>query len=186
MLFEVLDRLRQQTIISSIVMMMLGLLMLIIPTEYDYTLVNVLGYAIIILGAVMVWGFIGGPKHLSNCILFIFALLAILLGIYILVSGNDILRALSVLFGTLLMVDGVHSIVYAWIYARRSGKKWWGLLLLLSFLLFLSGLVIFNNPWWSRPHSFVKVIGGVIRFSAALGIIRLILVWPVRKDRGED
>lgn len=66
MLFEVLDRLRQQTIISSIVMMMLGLLMLIIPTEYDYTLVNVLGYVIIILGAVMVWGFIGGPKHLSD------------------------------------------------------------------------------------------------------------------------
>lgn len=60
MLFEALDKLKQQTIISSIVMMMLGLLMLIIPTEYDYTLVNVLGYVIIILGAVMVWDFLGG------------------------------------------------------------------------------------------------------------------------------
>ena len=49
MLFEALDKLKQQTIISSIVMMMLGLLMLIIPTEYDYNLVNVLGYVIIIL-----------------------------------------------------------------------------------------------------------------------------------------
>lgn len=62
MLFEALDKLKQQTIISSIVMMMLGLLMLIIPTEYDYTFVNVLGYVIIILGAVMVLDFVGGKS----------------------------------------------------------------------------------------------------------------------------
>ncbi len=180
MLFEALDKLKQQTIISSIVMMMLGLLMLIIPMEYDYTLVNVLGYVVIILGAVMVWDFLGGQKHLSACILFICALLLILLGIYILVSGDDILKALSVLFGTLLMVDGVHSGAHAWLYARRAGRKWWWILLLLSILLFLSGLIIFNNPWWQRPHSFVKVIGGVTLFSALVGIIRLIMVWPIR------
>ncbi|MBQ6636995.1 MAG: DUF308 domain-containing protein [Lachnospiraceae bacterium] len=67
----------------------------------------------------------GGQKNLSACILFISALLLILLGIYILVSGDDILKALSVLFGTLLMVDGVHSGAHAWLYARRAGRKWW-------------------------------------------------------------
>ena len=46
-----------------------------------------------------------------------------LLGIYILVSGDDILKVLSVLFGILLMFDGFHSTVYAWVYARRAGKK---------------------------------------------------------------
>ena len=122
-------------------------------------------------------------KKLIDSIVFTFALLLILLGIYILVSGDDILKVLSVLFGILLMFDGFHSTVYAWVYARRAGRKWWGLLVILSILLFLSGIIIFNNPWWPRAHSFVKVIGGVILFSSATGIVRLILVWPLHKDK---
>ena len=105
----------------------------------------------------------------------------ILLGIYILVSGDNILKVLSVLFGILLMIDGLHSSMHAWVYARRAGKKWWAILLILSILLFITGIVILNNPWWHTAHSFVKVIGGVILFAAALGIVRLILVWPIRK-----
>lgn len=185
MLFEILDKLKQQTIISSIVMMVLGLFMLVIPAQYDGALVNILGYVIVIFGTVMVWDFIAGDKHLSSCIMFTLALLLILLGVFILVSGDNILKVLSVLFGTLLMVDGIHSLVYSWVYARRAGKKWWGLLVVLSLLLFLSGLAIFNNPWWHRTHSFVKVIGGVILFSSAIGIVRLILVWPLHKEKKE-
>ncbi len=181
MLFTVLDKLRQQTVISTVLLMVLGLFMLIIPAKYDGTLVNILGYAVVILGAVMVWDFIAGDKHLVSCIIFACALLLILLGVFILVSGDNILVVLSVLFGVLLMVDGLHSALHAWMYARRSGKTWWGLLLFLSILLFFAGIVILNNPWWNTPHSFVKVIGGIILFAAATGIIRLILVWPIRK-----
>ena len=181
MLFEVLDKLKQQTVISTVLLMVLGLLMLIIPEQYDGTLVNVLAYVVILIGSVMVWDFVAKEKKLVDCILFIAALLLILLGIYILVSGDKILKVLSVLFGILLMIDGLHSALHAWMYARKAGKKWWGLLLFLSILLFLAGILILNNPWWHTTHSFVKVIGGVILFAAATGIIRLILVWPIRK-----
>ena len=181
MLFEALDKLRQQTVISSVLLMILGLLMLIIPEQYDGTLVNILGYIVILLGAVMVWDFIAGEKKLVNCILFIGALLLMLLGIYILVSGDDIPKVLSVLFGVLLMIDGLHSGAHAWMYARRAGKKWWWILIILSVLLFLAGITILNNPWWHTTHSFVNVIGGVILFAAVTGVVRLILVWPIRK-----
>ena len=181
MLFEVLDKLKQQTIISTIILMILGLMMLIIPEEYDGTLVNILGYVIIILGLVMVWDFIACEKKLVDNILFTAALFLIMLGIFVLVSGDNILKVLSVIFGILLMVDGLHSGLHAWMYARRSGKKWWSLLLFLSILLFAAGIVILNNPWWDTAHSFLKVIGGIILFAAAAGIVRLILVWPIRK-----
>ena len=45
MLFEVLDKLKQQTVISTVLLMVLGLLMLIIPEQYDGTLVDVLAVA---------------------------------------------------------------------------------------------------------------------------------------------
>ena len=152
MLFEALDKLRQQTIISSVIFMVVGLFMLVVPSQYDSVIVYTVG-----------------------CML-------ILLGVYILVSGDDILKVLSVLFGILLMFDGFHSTVYAWVYARRAGKKWWGVLVVLSLMLIAAGIIIFLNPWWKTSHSFLKVIGGVILFASATGIIRLILVWPIRKS----
>ena len=182
MIFQAINKIKQQTIISSVLLMVLGLLMLIIPEKHDAILVSALGYVVLLLGAVMVWDFVGGEKKIVDYIFFTGALLLILLGLYIMVSGDNILRVLSVLFGILLMVDGLHSGLHAWVYARRSGRKWWGVLLVLSILLFVAGITVLNNPWWNSVHSFVKVIGGVILFAAATGIIRLILVWPIRKE----
>ena len=66
MLFDVLDKLRQQTVISTVLLMTLGLLMLIVPEQYDRTLVNILGYVIILVGSVMVWDFIAKEKKLVD------------------------------------------------------------------------------------------------------------------------
>ena len=181
MLLDVLDKIKQQTIITSILLMILGLLMIVIPEQYDGILINILGYIVIILGAVMVWDFIASEKKLVNWILFIFAQLLIFLGVFVLVLGNDTMTVLSVLFGILLIVDGFHSAMHAWMYARRSGKKMWGLLLLISILLMVAGLTILNNPWWKTAHSLMKVIGGTLLFAAAAGIFRLVMVWPIRK-----
>jgi uncharacterized membrane protein HdeD (DUF308 family) len=181
MIIQALEKIKQQTIISSLLLMIVGLLMLIIPVQHDEVLVEILGYAILLLGGVLIWDFIYGNKKLSSWILFTAALLLVILGLYVLISGNDVLTALSVIFGILLMVDGLHSAVHAWMYARRSGKKWWWVLLLLSLSLILAGIVILNNPWWHTAHSFVKVIGGVMLYGAAVGIVRLILVWPIQK-----
>ncbi len=181
MLFNVLDKLKNQTIVTTLILMILGLFMLIIPEKCDNMLIYALGYVVILLGAVMVWDFIAAEKKMSAYITFTFALLLIILGMYILMASDNILKVLSVLFGILLIVDGLHSALHAWMYARRSGKKWWGILLVLSILLIAAGITIFNNPWWHESHSFVKVIGGVILFAAAAGFVRLILVWPIRK-----
>lgn len=181
MLIQALGKVKQQTIISSLILMILGLLMLIIPEEHDGTLVGILGYVVLLLGGVMVWNFIAGKKELTDCIFFTGALLLIFLGVFVLISGDDVLKVLSVLFGVLLIIDGLHSAVYAWVYARRSGRKWWWILLVLCILLILAGIIILNNPWWHTSHSFLKVIGGTVLFAAAAGIVRLILVWPIKK-----
>ena len=66
MLLQALGKVKQQTIISSLILMILGLLMLIIPEEHDGTLVGILGYVVLLLGGVMIWNFIAGKKQLTD------------------------------------------------------------------------------------------------------------------------
>lgn len=70
MLIQTLERNRQQTIISSLILIMVGLLMLVIPEKYDSFFVEILGYSIIIFGGVMIWEFIAARKDLKAWILF--------------------------------------------------------------------------------------------------------------------
>ena len=111
MLFQAVDKIKQQTIISSVLLILLGLLMLIIPVQHDGILVEVLGYIMLLAGGVMIWDFIASKKKLTDYIFFVIALLLVLLGLFILLSGEDILTVLSVLFGILLIVDGLHSAI---------------------------------------------------------------------------
>ena len=124
MLFDALDKIRQQTVITSVLLMILGLLMLIIPVQHDQILVEILGYILLLVGGVLIWDFIAANKKLSNCIVFTAALLLVLLGLFILISGDDILTVLSVLFGILLIIDGLHSVAHAWMYARLAGVRY--------------------------------------------------------------
>ena len=181
MLFQELSKLKRSSIMTSIVMMSVGILMIMCPAQYVGSLVSVLGYGLVICAAVMVLDFIASNKKISDYITFLAALFLLLLGIFILVSGADILMILSVVFGIVLLVDGVHSSFHAWWYARRAGRRLWWVLLILSISLIIAGIIIFNNPWWGSGYSLVKVIGAVLLYSSAVGIVRLIMVWPIRR-----
>ena len=61
MLFEALDKLRQQTIISSVIFMVVGLFMLVVPAQYDSVVVYTVGCLLIIFGEVMVRDFMVLP-----------------------------------------------------------------------------------------------------------------------------
>ena len=53
MIVQALDKIKQQTIISSLLLMIVGLVMLIIPVQHDGILVEILGYIILLVGGVI-------------------------------------------------------------------------------------------------------------------------------------
>jgi uncharacterized membrane protein HdeD (DUF308 family) len=73
-------------------------------------------------------------------------------------------------------------------YARRSQRKGWWVLTILSVLLIITGILIFVNPFWNSADMLMKVIGCAVFFSAIVSGIRLIWTWPVRnaKEDNED
>lgn len=186
MLFQAVGKIKQTTIMIAIVLIAVGVIMLLCPPNYVTSLVVMTGYIMLILASVMVFDFIGSPKQTSDYISFSTALVFILAGIAVLVFNDDILDVLSIVFGVLLVLDGAHSLLYSLLFARRSGSKGWPLLLALSILVMAAGLLIILNPWWNTPNALLRVIGCAILLSALVAVCRVIIVWPIKKEKGGE
>ena len=184
MLFEELSKIKRSSIMTSIILAAVGIVMILCPPQYVESLVAVLGYGMVIFAGVMMLNYITAKKSLINCIKFAGALIMLLLGISVLVFDNIVLL-IGVVFGLVLVCDGLLTIVNTWMYARRAKLKNWWVLILLSLLLIAGGLVILINPWWNEVLRLFDVIGIMLLFSSLVGIVRLVIIWPI-KDEEED
>ena len=181
MLFEELSKIKRSSIMTSIMLVAVGIVMIICPPQYVESLVAVLGYGMVILAGVMMLDFINAKKSLINCIKFAGALVLLLLGIAVLVF-TEIVQLIGIVFGLILVADGIITITNTWMYARRAKLKAWWLLVLLSLLLIAGGLIILVNPWWNETIKLFDVIGVMLLFSSLVGIVRLIIIWPIKDE----
>ena len=184
MLFEELSKIKRSSIMTSIILVAVGIVMILCPPQYVDSLVAVLGYGMVIFAGVMILNYITAKKSLVNCVKFAGALAILLLGIAVLVFDNIVLL-IGVVFGLVLVADGLITMVNTWMYARRARLKSWWVLVLLSLLLIAGGVIILINPWWNEAIKLFDVIGVMLLFSSLVGIVRLIIIWPI-KDEEED
>lgn len=188
MLFQELGKIKRQSIMTSIVLIAVGIIMLLCPEPYVPSLVDVLGYALIILSGVMILGFLAGNKNLMDFITLSLALLLLILGICVLIFNDDkgsVLRVIGWIAGLFLILEGAHSLGFAYIYARRAEIKTWQLLLVLSILLILFGLIVIFNfalHWWDTPTELLRTIGALLLYSSVVGILRLVCIWPIKSE----
>ena len=166
MLFQTLDKLKRQSILATILMMAFGVFILICPESYVNTLVVTVGYGMVIFAIVEMLEFISSKKAPIHYIIFTGALIIAFLGVFILIYNQDLLKALGWLFGFVLVQDGLFTLLNALLFARRSNRKGWWLLIVLAVVLMTLGVLIFVNPWWDSPTMLTKVIGGALLFSA--------------------
>ncbi len=182
MIFEGLNSLRRNAIMTSIVLMSFGIVLLMLPQGYLTPLIEGAGSVMIIISIGMVFDFLNSNKSLINFIFLTCALALGIAGIAVLLFHDDVIFIMGALFGVILILEGLNGIFHSWVYARRSQREGWWVLIPLYVLMIASGLVIFLNPWWDEPDSFKQVIGVVVVLSSILSALRLIWVWPIRKD----
>ena len=140
------------------------------------------------IAIVLTLKFLSGNKSLMEYLKFTGALILGIVGIAALMYRSDMMRVLAWLFGFLLVVDGGRTLFHSLTYARRSQRKGWWVLTILSVLLIITGILIFVNPFWNSADMLMKIIGCAVFFSAIVSGIRLIWTWPVRnaKEDNED
>ena len=182
MLFQELGKLKRSSIMTSIILAAVGILMIMCPQQYVGALVSTLGYGILVLAFVWILDFISGKKTVMSYVYLTGALILCLLGCAILFFEADTVRMLALIFGLWLVGDGAIGIVNSLMYVRRAGSPGWGILIVLCALLIICGLVVLVNPWWNNPTMLLDVVGSMLLFSSVVGIVRLILLWPIKRE----
>ena len=169
MLFQELGKLKRSSIMTSIILVAVGVLMIICPRQYVNALVSTLGYGMLVYAVVLGLDFVSGKKTLMSYVHLTLALVLALVGIAIVAFDTDVVKVIGLIFGVILVGDGIVGIVNAWMYARRAGRKGWWV------------LIVLVNPWWNEPTMLFDVIGGMLLFTSIVSIVRLFYLWPIRE-----
>jgi uncharacterized membrane protein HdeD (DUF308 family) len=192
MLLDALSKIKRQSILTAILLMCLGIMLLLCPEEYITTLIILSGYIMIVYALEQTLEFLVNSTTTMSSILFIIAVVVGLVGLAVLVFHEDVLTVLSWIFGLLLMVDGIHSIYYAFTFAKRSGRKGWSILVILSSVLvvcgvaLLTGSLVFTIYHFTKIVFLLRIIGFAILFSALVSGLRVIWLWPAKNGEGDE
>lgn len=182
MIFQELNKLKWNTVMSAVVCVTFGIFMIICPADYISTVIGALGAVLLILAVIGVLDFISSNKALIHYVYLGGWLIMSIVGSAILFFEYDSFYMISWLFGLFLMLIGCGNAVSALSFARRAGRKGWWVLFFLSVLQIVCGLIVLFHPWWNTPSELFRVVGVMILFSAVISSLRLIWSWPLMTE----
>ena len=182
MLFKQLDRLKRDAIMAGIILMLIGMMFLIIPEDYMQYIGTSIGFILLVISAESVFDFIGSGKALIHYIKLTAGLFIGLFGILLFAFDGMFIDILSWLAGTVPVVLGIIGVIHALIFARRSKRKGWWILIILSSFLLAFGTFVFINPFMENTAAAIRVIGGTLLYSAFVSLLSLIWIWPVHRE----
>ncbi len=186
MLFEGLDRIKRSAVMTTIILMVTGNTLLILPENILPLFNHAIGFMLLVYSVVSVFNFLSSRKALIHYIYLTIGLLGGLLGIIFLVFQDAFNRILIWLVCLLPVFVGIYGIYHALMFARRSGRKGWWILIILSLVLIVFGGFIYYNPWFDSDIGRMRIVGGTLMYSAIVSALRLIWLWPVRKAEGGE
>ena len=174
MLFQELGKLKRTWIMSSVIMIAIGIVMILCPVRYMGMLVSALGYILLVAATVMGLEFLSSKKALMDYVSLTGGLAIGLLGMWVMVQRRDVLPMLSLIFGLVLVVSGLADLYSAFVYTRRAGRSSWLVLAILALVTIVLGVLLLRNPWWETPFVLKSVIGCMMLFSSVVSIIRYV------------
>ena len=182
MLFQGLNKLKRQSIMTAIMYMAAGMILIIWPGEYVVTLMKTVSWLMLVWSMVLIMDYVKSEKSVMDYVWLCAALALGILGMWIAVFDVDTLGAVAWVFGLLLIIDGLHGAVHAMIYSRRSGRKGWWILMILSLVILVFGILTICHPWWPAASDLLHAIGLMIICAAALSALRLLWIWPLKSE----
>ena len=164
--------------INLIVMFIIGLLLLIFPSES----LNIACYLIasmLMLGGISYIIRIIKNKTIEtngDLISIILSIIAIAVSITIFIDSTWIIRVINVIIGIILVINSILNIISLFKFKKDRTTSWWIFLVFITIVLVLGIMVIINPEFLA--HIIVRLEGATLSIST---LLTLILSYKVKK-----
>lgn len=135
-----LKKFKWDSIITSVLTIILGILAVVMPSNLGDVLCYIFGAMLLIIGLTLIIKYFAVDRLLSGYSLF-FGMILVIVGIFCFASTISVQNILTILFGLFIVIDSINSLTDSVICARMQVKGWI-LMFILSLITAIFGIVV--------------------------------------------
>ena len=155
---ERIKSIRNNMIIASIFLLVLGVAFIVWPGEAARVLARVVAVAISVIGAFeFIIFIIGKNRGFIDISAAVTGVLLLALGVFLIVKPDTLLNFFNIIFGIIVLIIGLDHIFQAIFIIRHIRGLWW-ISLLVGIAAALMGVIIIINPF-SAVNTAMILIG---------------------------
>lgn len=179
-MFESFYRMRRHVVSAIILFLVLGTALLIWPGLFLRFACNIIGALLIVFGAVTIIGELRMPGR--SMVTMGFGVVIAAVGIVIITNPEMVSSIIPIVFGLILLIDGLSNVRQA-LGLRRFEVGNWAFLLVLGIVTLVLGVVILLHPYGTAELAF-RVMGAALIYNAVSDLIIAVQMNRTAKQAG--
>lgn len=181
-------KLKWNMVIMAVLTVVMGAALILNPDAAALTICKLLGWIILISGAVSVVFYLKGRRGFWEASALVLAVIGIVLGVFIIRTPGIIVKFLGYLLAGVLLVHGINDIREAF-EIRRFLDERWNIALVLGIISILLGILILWNPF-SSAAVLMTIIGISLVYDGITDLLIVLraakFVKDVKRDLEDD
>jgi len=167
---DFMKRIIRSSIISAILLAVLGILLIIKSEETIISISYIVGGALVLLGAIGIIDYIRKLKtELKSELDLVYAIVTIILGVLIIMHPKAIASVIPFVLGIIIIINSSTKLNYS-LQLKKQNHDLWKTTLVVSLLTTICGLVLIFNPF-QAASLITRIVGIIILVYAILDII---------------
>jgi len=164
---------KNNTLITAVIFMLLGLVLLIVPGEIITTIIRIFGIIITVSGALSIWASV---KNNTSNFEIAYGILISILGLVFITNPSVIASIIPLVLGIWLIIKSAFKLQYVF-FLKKEGFGYWNKSLIINILTLILGLVLAFNPF-KGAEALVRIIAIFMIASSILDLIDCFLTRP--------
>ncbi len=185
------SEMKAELIVLNAAIVTLGLIMIIIPEQFNTFIGQILGCVLCVWGLLRCISFLRLKKEdMFGSFALVQGAALLGIGIYFLINSDSFLRLLNVILIIMILVTGVLKLQYAINYYRLRSDKWWVHLIGAAILITLGLIAIFKPGIETNKNGAAIIltilIGASFVFSGLWDIVSVMIMSKIVKNVAQE
>ena len=174
MILEYAKKCEKSMLISTVIILILGIVLIIEPTGSIKMLTSIIAIMCMLMGGFQVIDYLRKPREEKMMSLsLILGVILLSIGLFLFINADALIKFITVIIGCSLCLKSLFKLQFAFNLNGISGK--WKYNLIAGLIGMSLGLILIINPFESA-ELFLRIIGGVIIVGSIAEVVETIIV----------